>query len=486
MQRIELAPGLSVSRVLTGLWQIADMERGGRAVDEDSAADSMAPYVEAGLTTFDMADHYGSSELIAGAFRKRHPETAASAQLLTKWVPKPGPVTSGEVREAVDRARRRLGVEAIDLLQFHAWSYPDPSYLDCLFHLQELRNEGLIRHLGVTNFDTEHLAMVLASGIEVVSNQVSFSLLDRRAGRAMADLCNERGVGLLAYGTLGGGLLTGRWLGRDEPAQGELSTWSEMKYKRFLDVAGGWEKLQEVLSALAAAAERLDVSMANVACRWVLEQPGISGIIVGARLGESEHIEENRRLLAFELDERSRTEIAAALETLDDIPGDCGDEYRKPPFLTASGDLSHHFEAMPAPYPVERDRGGERVSSGTSWEGLYGYSRAVRHGRRILVSGTTASHGDRLIGGDDAGAQATFALDKIEGVLHSLGARMEDVIRTRVFVAKVSDWEAVARAHGRRFGGVRPVNTLVEARLVGDEFLVEIEAEALLPDESAD
>ena len=105
VERIDLAPGLSISRVLTGLWQIADMERDGRTVDPDRAAAAMAPYVAAGLTTFDMADHYGSAELIAGTFRARH---GAAAQLLTKWVPKPGRVTKADVRAAVDRARTRL------------------------------------------------------------------------------------------------------------------------------------------------------------------------------------------------------------------------------------------------------------------------------------------------------------------------------------------------------------------------------------------
>ena len=94
------------------------------------------------------------------------------------------------MRAAVERALTRLGADAIDLLQFHAWNYADPSWLDALFLLQDLKREGLIRHLGLTNVDTAHLDMVIASGIEVVSNQVSFSLLDQRApARAGAVLC---------------------------------------------------------------------------------------------------------------------------------------------------------------------------------------------------------------------------------------------------------------------------------------------------------
>jgi enamine deaminase RidA (YjgF/YER057c/UK114 family) len=102
----------------------------------------------------------------------------------------------------------------------------------------------------------------------------------------------------------------------------------------------------------------------------------------------------------------------------------------------------------------------------------------VRIGRRILVSGTTATHGDRLVGGGDPAAQAHFVIDKIEGALQSLGARLEDVVRTRVYVRRISDWEPVARAHGERFARIRPANTLVRADLVGEEYLVEMEAEA--------
>ena len=169
----------------------------------------------------------------------------------------------------------------------------------------------------------------------------------------------------------------------------------------------------------------------------------------------------------------------AALTTLQPIPGDCGDEYRKAPFLTASGDLSHHLTTMPPPYQVVPGAGGRTLClSGTPWESMAGYARAVRHGRRISVSGTTSTLGTRLIGGRDPAAQAHFAIDKIEGALQSLGGSLADVVRTRVFVKNIADWEAVARVHGARFAAIMPANTLVEAALVGDDYLVEIEAEA--------
>ena len=476
----ELAPGLQISRVLTGLWQIADMEREGRRLDLDAAADAIPAYVDAGLTSFDMADHYGSAEDVVGRYLRRH-APGDRVQVLTKWVPNPGPITRQEVRAAVERSLVRLGSERLDLLQFHAWSYADASYLDALFALQELQQEGLIRHLGLTNFDTAHLRVVVASGIEVVSNQVCFSLLDQRPSNAMTALCQEYGIKLLAYGTLAGGLLTDWALGRSEPV--DLATWSQMKYQRFLELAGGWRKLQTLLETLASIAERHGVSVANVACRSILDDSAVGGIIIGARLSESQHIAENLRLFQFTLTDRDRTEIDAVLATLQPIPGDCGDEYRKPPFLTASGDLSHHVASFPTPYTPQEAAGGRiRVLSGTPWEPLAGYCRAVRQGNRIWVSGTTATHGDRPIGGLDPAAQTHFVIDKLEGAIVSLGGSLRDVCRTRVFIQNLDQWEAVARAHGERFGEILPANTMVQASLIGEENLVEIEAEALLED----
>jgi aryl-alcohol dehydrogenase-like predicted oxidoreductase len=479
VERIELAPGLSISRVLTGLWQIADMERGGAMVDLEATAQAMRPYVNAGITSFDMADHYGSAEVVCGAYRAS--QESEEAQFLTKWVPEPGPVTSEGVRFAVERALRRLRTDVLDLLQFHAWSYADPGWLDCLFQLQELRDEGLIRHLGLTNVDAAHLSMALESGIEVVSNQISYSLLDSRARGDMAELCERRGVGILAFGTLAGGFLTERWVGAEEPGDRELETWSQMKYKRFIDAAGGWVRFQSLLEVVRSVAERHGVSMATVAVRTVLDRPAVAGVIVGARLGERNHVDDTLRVFDLDLDEGSRAEIDEASALMAPIPGGCGDEYRTPPFLTASGDLSHHFQTLPAPYPVRLGEDGRsRALSGTIWEGLAGFSRAVRTGDRVLVSGTTATHGERLIGGADPAAQTHFCIDKIEGALRSLGASLEDVVRTRVFIRRVDDWEPVSRAHGQRFGHVGPANTLVQAGLIGEGYLVEMEAEAMV------
>jgi len=479
ISRYDIGPGVSIARILTGLWQVADQERDGRALDLEGAADAMGPYVAAGFTTFDMADHYGSAEEIVGRFRTR--PGAPATQLLTKWVPEPGPITREMVRAAVDRACTRMRVERIDLLQFHAWSYAHPAWLDALFCLDELRCEGRIAHLGLTNTDTAHLRLVVESGIPIATNQICYSLLDQRAAGALAEYCARKGVTILAFGTLAGGFLTDKWLGAPEPDWDALTTWSQMKYGRFIRVVGGWAALQRVLRAARAVADRHGASVANVATRYILDAPAVGGVIIGARLGEQAHLEDNARTDALRLTAADRATITEALATLAPIPGDCGDEYRKPPFLTASGDLSHHVASFPAPYAVETSPDGtRRAFSGTPWEASAGYARAVRVGDRILVSGTTATHGDRAMGGTDAYAQAHHVFDKIEGAVQSLGGTLADVVRTRVFVSHLKDWEAVARAHGERFGSIRPANTLVRAELIGAEYLVEIEAEAVV------
>ena len=476
----KLSSELKISRIITGLWQIADMERTGD-LDPKKYAKKIIPYVEAGFTTFDMADHYGSSELIIGEYKKI--SSKSNLQLFTKWVPKPGKIKRKSVREAVERALDRMKQSSIDLMQYHTWYYLDPSWLDALFYLKELKKEGLINHIGVTNFDAAHLRIACASGIPIISNQISHSLIDKRGNsQMMANVCNEYEVKLLAYGVLMGGFLTDKWLNKTEPRTRDLHTWSEMKYKRFIDTAGGWGAYQNLLNVIHQIAKNYNVSIANICSRYILENPHVAGIIIGARLGENDHIDDNQKILKTKISKDEINMIRNEQKKLKPIPGDCGDEYRKRPYLTASGDLSHHIQKIPKPYNtkfISKDH--KQVSSNTKWEHYASYSRAVRFKDRILVSGTTATHDDRVIGGSDIKAQTYFIIDKIEASINSLGGSLNDVIRTRIFIKNLSDWELVAKVHGEKFKDIMPTNTLVQIHgLIGDDYLVEIEAEAVI------
>jgi len=120
-------------------------------------------------------------------------------------------------------------------------------------------------------------------------------------------------------------------------------------------------------------------------------------------------------------------------------------------------------------------------SSGSPWEDIVGYSRAVRVGNIIEVTGTVADDRGELIGKDDAYTQAKFVLNKIQKVLNQAGANMSDVIRTRIFVTNIDNWEAIGKAHKEFFGEIKPATTMVEiSRFIGPDYLVEIEATAIL------
>jgi aryl-alcohol dehydrogenase-like predicted oxidoreductase/enamine deaminase RidA (YjgF/YER057c/UK114 family) len=482
--RIAIADGLTISRLVCGLWQVADMEKSGQPLDPERAADALEGYAKAGFDTFDMADHYGSAELIAGRLLNRSASAARRPIAFTKWCPAPGPMSADIVTKGVAERLERLGVGRVDLLQFHWWTFENPAWLDALHEMAKLRAEGLIGAIGVTNFDAAHLAVALADGVPIATNQISFSLIDRRAAGALSELCAKTGVRLLAYGTLCGGFLSEKWLGKPEPTA--ILDWSRSKYKRFIDAAGGWSAFQGVLAAADRVAKKHKVSISNVATRWVLDHAAVAAGIIGARLGESEHRADNLNVFGFTLDAEDKAILGEAFAGTTPIPGDCGDEYRKPPYLTASGDLSHHLSAIPtvfaaAPMPHRPRR--QRVSSGSVWEPIAGYSRAVRVKDTIHVSGTTATHGaNRCVAPGDAGAQTTYILDKIAAAITALGGTMEDVVRTRIYLRDGSKWEPVSRAHGRMFGDVLPANTLIEAgNLIGD-YEVEIEAEAIVED----
>src|SRR5580704_1569297 len=246
--RFAFTPDLTICRVLNGMWQVSG---GHGRIDPARAVEAMAAYHDAGFTSWDLADHYGPAEDLIGRFRRRFAEQRGAAHLgeiqaFTKWVPPPGPMSRQNVEQAIAVSLRRMGVDRLDLLQFHWWDYGDRRYLDALKHLADLRESGQIHHLALTNFDTERLGIIADHGIKIVSNQVQYSLVDRRPAARMAEFCTAHGIALLTYGTLLGGLLSGAWLDRPEPGRGELATVSLQKYKNMIDAWGGWALFQEL------------------------------------------------------------------------------------------------------------------------------------------------------------------------------------------------------------------------------------------------
>jgi aryl-alcohol dehydrogenase-like predicted oxidoreductase len=330
----QLTPDLRICRVLNGLWQVSGAHG---AIDRRAAVEDMFAYHDAGFTTWDLADHYGPAEDFIGEFRRRMAanrgvEALGGIQAFTKWVPEPGRMTRQIVEENIQVSLRRMGVDTLDLLQFHWWDYGNTNYLEALHYLDELRNEGKIRHLALTNFDTEHLQIIVEHGIRIVANQVQYSLIDRRPEVRMSQFCQAYGIQLLTYGTVGGGLLTERYLGQPEPARSVLATASLRKYKQMVDAWGGWGLFQELLSSLKRIADKHRVSLANIALRCILDRPAVGGVIIGARLGVVEHREDNARSFNVSLEAEDYAQIEAVLVKSRDLYrliGDCGDEYRR-------------------------------------------------------------------------------------------------------------------------------------------------------------
>jgi aryl-alcohol dehydrogenase-like predicted oxidoreductase len=315
--------------VINGMWQVAG---GHGQINRESAISEMLHYHQAGFTTWDMADIYGPAEEYLGEFRKRlEKEELANIQALTKFVPNPGPMTRSIVEHYIDKSIQRMNVESIDVVQFHWWDYNDTSYLDALNHLSKLRDEGKINHIGLTNFDTDRIKIMVEQGITLVSNQVQYSVLDQRPEVKMIPFCKKNDIKLITYGTLLGGFFSEKYLGKSEPTRADLDTLSLQKYKNMIDAWGGWNLFQELLLVLEQIAKKHIVGIANVATRFILDKPGVTGAIIGARLGIAEHRDCNAKVFSFSLDDTDYAKITAVTSKANDLfesIGDCGDEYR--------------------------------------------------------------------------------------------------------------------------------------------------------------
>jgi aryl-alcohol dehydrogenase-like predicted oxidoreductase len=321
--RAQLAPGYTVSWLLKGGWQLAG---GHGPIDPAAALDDMDRFVDAGITTFDCADIYTGVEALIGEWLKRRgARGTVPVQVHTKYVPDLDRLPThsrADVVRGIDRSLARLGVDRLDLVQLHWWDYDVPGYVDAAAWLDELRRAGKIRHLGLTNFDQQRLGEIIAAGIPVVSHQVQYSVIDRRPGDGMAAHCGGNGIGLLCYGALAGGFLSDRYRGRAEPAL-PLENRSLQKYRLIINEFGGWDAFQDMLAALGTVAARHGAGIGTVALRWVLDQPGVSGVIVGAR--HAQHLDQLKEVSRLALDDEDRAIIARVQSASSGPKGDTYD-----------------------------------------------------------------------------------------------------------------------------------------------------------------
>ena len=321
----ELAPGYMVPRLIKGGWQLAG---GHGAVDRARAIADMVAFADAGITAFDCADIYSGVEELIGEFlrgwHERYGAAAPTIRVHTKCVPDRDALptlTRVDIERVIDRSLARLGVDALDLVQFHWWNFNVPGWLEAAGHLAELKRIGKIRQLGVTNFDSARLRTLLDAGLPIVAHQVQCSLLDRRALGAMATLCAERGVGLLTYGALAGGFFHERWLGVPEPAA-PFENRSLVKYKLIIDEFGGWAAFQQLLHTMRGIADAHATTVGAVALRAVLDESGVTSVIVGAR--HADHLPATLTALSLELSPNDRSALRALTAA---APGPRGEVY---------------------------------------------------------------------------------------------------------------------------------------------------------------
>ncbi|KAF5989150.1 hypothetical protein FBULB1_1115 [Fusarium bulbicola] len=316
-------------RIFSGLWQMSSPAWGSAQMSK--IMEGFSTHVQNGFTAFDMADHYGDAEVLYGRFRSMYPHRDAMFTATKYCVFHPMTVSREAVQANVSERCNRLQQEVIDLLQFHWQLWDNPQYIDALKYLAEDRR---VARIGLCNFDTEHLERVVESGVKIYTNQVQFSLIDSRPTVKMADACSRHGIKLLTYGTLCGGFIADKWLNQPEPDVYHTNiTPSQRKYYGMICSWGGWDLFQELLSVLSIIATKHKVNISNIATRWVLDFPYVGAVIIGARIGMSEHTSDNATTLGWRLDDDDRRLIEEVLDRSNraemfETMGDCGNEYR--------------------------------------------------------------------------------------------------------------------------------------------------------------
>lgn len=324
-RKYQLAPGYEINRVINGCWQLSQGHSLNGALDMGDVLRAFHQLVDRGFTTFDCADIYTGAEDFIGSFvaeLKRTPgRSPEEIQIHTKYVPdldRLQTVRLEDTEHIIDRSLRRLNRDRLDLVQFHWWDYEIPRCVEVAGHLARLREKGKIRNIGVTNFDTEHLAALVDAGIPVVSIQSQYSMFDRRPERAQLAYCRAHGIAMFCYGTLSGGFLSEKYLGRGDFTP---ETRSQVKYMQVIEDSLGLEGMQRLLSLLRQIGQAHGASISNVATRYILQQEGVAAAIVGVR--NSRHVADNDRLFEFELTEDELQAIRALLDSYPALEGDC-------------------------------------------------------------------------------------------------------------------------------------------------------------------
>jgi aryl-alcohol dehydrogenase-like predicted oxidoreductase len=329
VKKVELVPGYRISPVIKGGWQLSAGHSLDRKIEDEGAIGDTITFIESGISTLDFGDIYvGVEELIGKALirlKERHGEDSRKMiQLHTKYVPNEKSLSNfdvHDVRAIVNRSLARLGVEQVDLVQFHWWNYEALHYLEAMAELFALKEHGRISQVGITNFDLARTREFTEAGFKPASTQVQYSLLDRRVDGGLGEYCEKNGIGIIAFGTVAGGFISEKFLGKSEPE--DFATRSNIKYKLIIDDFGGWDLFQELLQLLDSIAKNHATDIATISSAWSLQRPGVKAVIVGAR--NLDHLEKNLRIPNINF---SGSELSAIDHLLAQSRGLEGDVYQ--------------------------------------------------------------------------------------------------------------------------------------------------------------
>lgn len=302
--------GPDISVIGLGAWEAGGMAWGPNPPDEQTIT-AMHTGLDAGMTWIDTAEVYGegrSEELVGAALRGRE-----DVLVFTKLAPKP--VGSGYdaagVRAGAEASLKRLGRDVIDLYQLH-WRDNSTDIGETWEAMAGLVDDGMARCIGVSNFDAD-LVRRCETIRHVDSLQPHFSMLWQRGRDDLFPLCNSNGTGIIAYGPLGFGLLTGAVTAETEFGEDDWRGGGHgMSYYDHFFAPGKLEATLEIVDALRSIADRLDITLAQLALSWVVHQKGVTGAIAGSR--SAEHVAENAGAGSVHLETKDLEEIEAVLK----------------------------------------------------------------------------------------------------------------------------------------------------------------------------
>ncbi len=322
-----LMPGYDIPPVIGGGWQLSAGHALQNPVDVAEAQRAFESLLDLGFNTFDGADIYtGVEDFYGRIIRERRAAGKSLPQIHTKFVPDLNDlakVDAAYVENIITRSIKRLGVERLDLVQFHWWDYAIEGMVETAGHLVRLQEKGLIRGIATTNMNARALSELCEAGIPVVSNQCQYSVLDRRPAMRLEAVCRRYGVKMLCYGSVAGGFLSERWFGVRAPCVEALENRSLVKYALVIEDSLRWEGFQGLLALLAEIGQAHGVGIATVATLYTLAQPLVAAAIVGTR--NARHVADLVKLRSTRLSTEELARIDAWLAHFPTVDGDCFD-----------------------------------------------------------------------------------------------------------------------------------------------------------------